>query len=85
MINTGSSSACTELVCLYLCVLFLFDATICCMSSQEVATQYVPKRSAEQCLYFIVKTPCISKASELKLSNLSKCNDGNELDRKELW
>lgn len=50
-----------------------------------MAAKHVPKRSAEQGLSFIVKTPCIFKPSELKLSNLNKFNNGNELERKELW
>ena len=50
-----------------------------------MAAKYVPKRSADKCLNFIVKTLCITKASELKLSNLNKFNNGNELERRELW
>lgn len=49
-----------------------------------MAAKHVPKRSAEQSLNFIVKTPCILKPSELKLSHLNKFNNGNELEKKGL-
>lgn len=73
-----------EFIFLCVCVFYLFDTIICCMSIQEMAAKYVSKGSAEQCLNFIVKTPCISKPLELKLSSLKKFNNGNELERKKL-
>lgn len=50
-----------------------------------MAAKHVPTGSAEQGLNFTVKAPCIFKPSELKLSNLNKFNNGNELERKGLW